>query len=220
MLDTMKISPHRRFYKEKEFDPALEENWCEVLLTPENIMTTKKPLSPPKRREETYTSLQEFLLGTPCTPVYPIISPSKSPTSVNSTSPEKTRWAGPAFCNSPSPTSLPLPSFEKLHSSPLLPTNPEQENTKINQEVSKHRPIESNALSSNDSYRRKITKKEKLVKTRENPPNKKKTTYVPKQKTMTSEQNSAFPSQSLVSENLQLEHLSNQLRVMLNLKTN
>lgn len=105
------------------------DNWYDYLLTPENIKNIKKPLSPPRKREgasQSYSSLQEFILehsrvkegsNVLVTPTVYNLLPNTQSTNNVSTSPPRVgsppeRFAGSAFCNSPSPRTLPIPVFE------------------------------------------------------------------------------------------------------------
>jgi len=209
----------------RNFEPTAtvnEENWHEVLLTPENIMNIKKPLSPPKKREqETYASLQDFLLNGRSTATSAdnkttIVAPSTSPpSSGKSVSPEKQRWAGPAFCNSPAPQNLPKPSFYEgsMISQAPSPSSSRRlaEETNKKPEQAKQSPPKRNSMKSREEFHNAT-------------PTKKKISYVPKSKQSPSSPSPApapapAPSVSSPNGSQQLEELSNHLKLLLNVKT-
>jgi len=208
---------------------ATADNWEDVLLTPDNIINIKKPLSPPKKRES-YASLQDFLLNgsTKSVETDTTTRPSTSPPAGKSPSPEKTRWAGPAFCNSPAPKELPKPTFisngtsassgyHRSHSLPVFPIEPPQSSES---DVGPQHPNYHSVPAPN----RKLNSPKKLPfsKTREDinvsPSKKKGVTYVPKQKNpvQPAPQAAVVPAPQTT---VQLEEMSNQLKQMLNLKT-
>jgi len=237
-------SSHMDYSTSLPKDPYIvtEDNWHEVLLTPENIINIKKPLSPPKR-QESYSSLQDFLLNNnnskPSEVQVDSLSNASPPPAGKSPSPEKTRWAGPAFCNSPAPKDLPKPSFHGTAKSPSnsvmnhrsfsLPVLPLDSIAQHKEVVPVPVPAAVAPPSSDQprptSGRKHSSKQFPARASREESyqvsPTKKKATYAPK--------HSKTPSQETVpavvapvpspASTVQLEELSNQLKQMLNLKT-
>jgi len=236
MLDTLSSSEPLNFNSNRTTTHSLnitsapifsEDNWQEVLLTPENIINIKKPLSPPKRRES-YSSLQDFLLNSQPAEITNSKN-STSPPLGKSPSPEKTRWAGPAFCNSPAPKDLPKPSFDKNTSSPhhSIQNHRSQSLPVLPLEILEPtKKVSSTDIpNSMEQPSKKATKKFPSSKSREesfqSSPTKKKystTTYVPKPKTqILQEKPQEKPQQNVPASQtpVQLEELSNQLKQML-----
>jgi len=217
----------------RELETINEENWHEVLLTPENIKSIKKPLSPPKRVDKVYGSLQDFLLNgqqTTQTTGKPLVSETQelsAKTVVNSTStspppksisPEKSRWAGPAFCNSPAPQNLPKPSFYSDSPAQLskkqLSASCSNLTSKTSEDLSPSKKLEAQLPKQSPPKKSTMKSREEI---HQISPTKKKTTYVPKSKPSSVAPSS--PPSLPQAQNVQLEELSNQLKQMLNVKT-